>query len=192
MRNEDLLEGFDALKAKRGLDFRELSLLERLIKSYGKSYDQLKRYGRGEEDKRKLESVDKQLTEYQRQRQILEAEIAELEAKIKALLALKPCTEEPKTTPQPATPPSGEKPPGGGGKATTPKHPKKPVKHGKRAVTEDNPLYEEHYTPPLSTKTKTHKKSGDDGTGPSRDDVDRQTDEPSNDNANQPEIPVPH
>ncbi|MBI3678073.1 MAG: hypothetical protein HY243_15800 [Proteobacteria bacterium] len=179
-----------ALKAKKELYERELRLLGRTIKTLGKRVSPLRdpRNYRPEEENG-LRALDRQLTEYERQRTILEAEIAALDAQIRALAALKPCPEEHWTTPQP---PGVEKPVVGGGKTTPPKHPKKPVKHGKRAVTEDNPLYEEHYTPPPSTKTRTHKKSGDDTSGPSRDDADRQTDEPSNDNANQPEIPIPH
>ncbi|MBI3678072.1 MAG: hypothetical protein HY243_15795 [Proteobacteria bacterium] len=178
----------DALNVKKAIYQKELSLVNGWIKSLIKSYVKLKQKG---DAPLELASVDKQLTSFQNLRFYLEVEIGNLGAQIKALQALKPCPEEPKTTPQP-TPQSGEKPPTGGSKTTAPKHPKKPVKHGKRAVTEDNPLYEEHYTPPPSTKTKTHKKSGDDTSGPSRDDADRQTDEPSNDNANQPEIPIPH
>src|SRR5262249_43371936 len=69
--------------------------------------------------------------------------------------------------------------------ATTTRHPKS------RGVSEDNPLYMENYKAQGKPKTSTHKKTGDDGSGPSREDVERQNDEPAKNDSN-PEPPIPH
>lgn len=68
----------------------------------------------------------------------------------------------------------------------------KPHPKPKKVIGEDDPRYMEGYKTPASTKPATHKKSGDTGNGPSREDVDRETEQPSNDNDKQPEIPLPH
>jgi hypothetical protein len=60
-----------------------------------------------------------------------------------------------------------------------------------KAVSEDNPLYMQNYKAPAK-QTTTHKKNSNEGQGPSQSDVDRQTDQPSNDNDHNPDIPVPH
>jgi hypothetical protein len=60
------------------------------------------------------------------------------------------------------------------------------------AVSEDNPLYKQDYKAPANKTPPTHKKPNDSGTVPSQSDVDRQTDQPSNDSDKQPNIPVPH
>jgi hypothetical protein len=70
--------------------------------------------------------------------------------------------------------------------------PNRPNPKRKAGVSEDSPLYMYGYKAPANSKpSTTKKKSGDSGTGPSQNDVDRQTDQPSNDNDKQPEIPVP-
>jgi hypothetical protein len=167
-----------ALKAKKTLYTQELKLLERWIRTLGGRYQEEQKQGLKEQ----LASTDRQLTEYGRWRGVLEGEIRDLENQIAALYALKPCAEESKTTP--------------GTSGTTPgtKHPKKAVKHGKHAVSEDNPLYMENYKAPAKTRTSTHQKSGDEGEGPSQNDVDRETEQPSNDDRTnqQPDIPIPH
>jgi hypothetical protein len=180
-----------ALKAKKALYEQELKQLNKWIETLGYRYsDEIKK---GFKEQAAL--TDKQITELERQRGVLEAEIGGLGKQIDALYALKPCVEEGKTTP------------GTSGTSPGTKHPKKAVKHGKHAVTEDNPLYMENYTPPPGTKTKSTAKHDDSGyAGPSRSDVpddsnDNRTNQEQNNRTSpqqpdttnqQPDFPVPH
>jgi hypothetical protein len=171
------------LKAKRALYQAELKVLNNWIKELGRRYEDEQKKGMKEQ----LAVTDKEITEFGRQRNVLEGDIGGLTKQIDALYALKPCAEEPKTQTTPGT-------------GTTPggKRPKKAPKHGKHAVSEDNPLYMENYTPAPSTKTKSTAKHDDSGySGPSRDDVpddsnDNRTNQQPDTNNQQPDIPIPH